>query len=71
MKITSVNNDIVKDTAKLLRGKYRAESGLFLIEGEKGVNEAVIAGVEIIRIFVLENSNLFSGEEVVETTEAV
>jgi len=71
MKITSVNNDIVKDTAKLLKGKYRDESGLFLIEGEKGVNEAVIAGVEIIRIFVLENSNLFSGEEVVETTEAV
>lgn len=71
MKITSVNNDIVKDTAKLLKGKYRDESGLFLIEGEKGVNEALIAGVEIIRIFVLENSNLFSGEEVVETTEAV
>lgn len=71
MKITSVNNDIVKDTAKLLRGKYRDESGLFLIEGEKGVKEAVIAGVEIVRIFILENSNLFSGEEVVETTEAV
>ena len=33
MKITSVNNDLVKETAKLLKGKYRDETGLFLIEG--------------------------------------
>ena len=41
MKITSVNNDLVKETAKLLKTKYRDESGLFLIEGEKGVSEAL------------------------------
>ena len=41
MKITSVNNDLVKETTKLLRGKYREESKLFLIEGEKGVQEAL------------------------------
>ena len=71
MKITSVNNDLVKETAKLLKNKYRDESGLFLIEGEKGVNEALLAGLEINHIFVLENEPLFSGEKVIETTEAV
>ena len=54
MKITSVNNDLVKETAKLLKGKYREESGLFLIEGEKGVSEALKAGLLIERIFVLD-----------------
>ena len=54
MKITSVNNDLVKETAKLLRGKYRDESGLFLIEGEKGVAEALQAGIDIRQLFVLE-----------------
>lgn len=58
MKITSVNNDLVKETAKLLRGKYRDETGLFLIEGEKGVNEAIDAGICIERIFVLEDYNI-------------
>lgn len=58
MKITSVNNDIVKETAKLLRGKYRDESGLFLIEGEKGVSEAIDARIDIERIFILENHNI-------------
>ena len=63
MKITSVNNDLVKETAKLLRGKYRDETGLFLIEGEKGVNEAIQAGVDIEYIFVLEGINLRHCEE--------
>ena len=52
MKITSVNNDLVKETAKLLKGKFREESGLFLIEGEKGVKEALEAGLDIKNIFV-------------------
>ena len=71
MKITSVNNDLVKETAKLLRSKYRDESGLFLIEGEKGVNEAIEAGVNIERIFVLEGINNYPEEKIIETTEAV
>ena len=40
MKITSVNNDIVKNISKLQQRKYRDESGLFLLEGEKAVEEA-------------------------------
>ena len=71
MKITSVNNELVKETAKLLRGKFRDESGLFLIEGEKGVKEALDAGVEIERIFVLEGVNGYPQEKVIETTDAV
>ena len=70
MKITSVNNDLVKETAKLLKSKYRNETGLFLIEGEKGVNEAILAGLDIQHIFTLENSG-FSHENAIETTEAV
>lgn len=71
MKITSVNNDLVKETAKLLKGKYRDETGLFLIEGEKGVKEAISAGVNIERIFVLEGINGYPEEKIIETSEAV
>lgn len=71
MKITSVNNDLIKETAKLLKGKYRDESNLFLIEGEKGINEALEAGIIIERIFVLEGNCDFSAKNVIETTEAV
>lgn len=71
MKITSVNNDLVKETAKLLRGKYRDETGLFLIEGEKGVKEAISAGVNIERIFVLEGIKDYPEEKIIETSEAV
>lgn len=54
MKITSVNNDLIKDTAKLLRGKYRDETGLFLVEGKKGIEEAINAQLEIVHIFSIE-----------------
>lgn len=71
MKISSVNNDLVKDTAKLLQKKYRDESGLFLIEGEKCIEEAICFGIVIERIFVLEGYSKFNGDNVIETTEAV
>ena len=71
MKITSVNNDLVKETAKLLKSKYREESGLFLIEGEKGVAEALQAGIDIRQLFVLEGFGDYTHKNLVETTEAV
>ena len=71
MKITSVNNDLVKETAKLLRSKHRDETGLFLIEGEKGVKEAIEAGIEIERIFILEGVVDFASNNTIETTESV
>lgn len=71
MKITSVNNDLIKETAKLLQRKYRDESGLFLLEGEKCIEEAITSGVELERIFVLEGYNKFDLESTIETTEPV
>ena len=70
-KITSVNNDIVKDTVKLQQRKYRDESGLFLLEGEKCIEEAIDSGIEIEHIFVIEGYNKFNNQQVIETTEAV
>ena len=72
MKITSVNNDLVKDTAKLLQRKYRDEAGLFLLEGVKCIEEALEFGLEIQQIFVMEGSELFTEfQNRIETTEAV
>lgn len=69
MKITSVNNDLVKETAKLLRSKYREESGLFLVEGAKGIEEAVEAKLEILHIFSAEGFENY--KQRIEVTEPV
>ena len=67
MKITSVNNDLIKETAKLLRGKYRDEAELFLVEGSKGIEEAIKAKLEIVHIFSVEGfENLPQRIEVTE-----
>ena len=70
MKITSVNNELVKETAKLLQKKYRKD--LFLLEGSKCIEEAVNSGLEIVHLFVEEGEDLFNDfENKIETTEAV
>ncbi len=69
MKITSVNNDLIKETAKLLRGKYRDESELFLVEGNKGIEEAIKAKLEIVHIFSVEGFEDYSNR--IEVTESV
>ncbi len=70
MKITSVNNELVKETAKLLQRKYRKEN--FLLEGIKCIEEAIEYGLEIEHLFVLEGSAEFSDfENRIETTEAI
>lgn len=70
MIITSVNNELVKETAKLLQRKYRKEE--FLLEGSKCIEEAIESGLEIKHIFVLNGSNEFSDfANRIETTEAV
>ena len=71
MKITSVNNDLIKETAKLQQRKYRDETGLFLLEGEKCIEEAIEYGIEIENLFVLEGYEKFSNHNRIETTEAV
>lgn len=69
MRITSVNNDLIKETAKLLRGKYRDENGLFLVEGTKGIEEAIESGLEIIHIFSSEGFEDY--QQRIEVTEPV
>ncbi len=72
MKITSVNNDTVKFATKLQQRKFRDESGLFLLEGEKCIEEAISSGIEIENIFVSEdNCNVFHNEKIIEVTEPV
>ncbi len=52
IEITSVNNELVKKTAKLQQKKYRDEEKKFLIEGFKAIEEAFKAKIEIEQIFV-------------------
>ena len=39
-EITSVNNDLVKETVKLQQKKYRDKENKFLLEGFKCIEEA-------------------------------
>lgn len=52
MEITSVNNELVKDVAKLQQKKYRNQSGKFLLEGYKAIKEAFDFGIELEHVFV-------------------
>lgn len=69
MKITSVNNDLIKETTKLLQKKYREETGLFLLEGDKCIKEAINSGIEPIHIFSVSGFEEY--KERIEVTEAV
>lgn len=72
MEITSVNNDLVKETAKLQQKKYR--KGKFLLEGFKAIKEAFDSGIEIEKVFVDKNhlnDYNFIKDLVIETTEPV
>ena len=74
MEITSLNNDLVKEIAKLQQKKYRDESGKFLLEGLKSIEEAFNSGIEIEYIFVTKEKAFhydFLDEKVVYTTDAV
>lgn len=50
-KITSTTNEHIKTIVKLHQRKYRKESGLFLLEGKKAVEEAIAAGIEVKEVF--------------------
>ena len=72
MEITSVNNDLVKEYAKLLQKKYRKDK--FILEGYKAIKEANDSKIEIEALFV-EKSHLedfkFFNKEIIETNSAV
>ena len=73
MEITSVNNDLIKDTAKLQQKKYRNISKKFLLEGYKTIKEAYDYGIELKHIFVRKGSKNydFAKNIVIETTDAI
>lgn len=53
--IESVNNERIKNYAKLNNKKYRDETGLFIVEGEHLVEEAESAGI-LKEVFSLDGS---------------
>ena len=73
--ITSVNNETIKETAKLLQKKYRIKTNKFLIEGLKPVEEAINSKIEVEQIFINEKSkNLFekfNKHKIIATNEIV
>lgn len=74
MEITSINNDLVKETVKLQQKKYRAQSGKFLLEGYKSIKEAYDFGIKLEHVFVQKdksNDYEFLKDIIIETTEAV
>lgn len=58
MEITSINNDKVKYWIKLQEKKFRDQEGLFIVEGDHLVNEAIKHGLakEIISLDDFQNS---------------
>lgn len=52
--ITSKDNDVIKNIRKLKEKKYRDESGLYVIEGIKMLEEAIEENVDIKKIVICE-----------------
>lgn len=74
MEITSVNNELVKETVKLQQKKFRDSEGKFLLEGFKAIEEAYSIGLNIEHIFVLKEKAArysFAENKIIETNEAV
>lgn len=72
MKISSVNNELIKETAKLQQRKYRDMTGLFLLEGDKCVEEALNYGIKIKHLLVLEGYEKFANiENKIDVTENI
>ena len=72
MEITSVNNELVKETVKQKKKKYRR--GKFLLEGYKAIKEAFDCGIKLEKIFVNKNKISeydFAKDIIIETNEAV
>lgn len=73
-EITSVNNQLVKETAKLQQKKYRDLSDKFILEGYKAIEEAAKSAIELDYLFVLpqkaDKYKFFDGRKIL-TNEAV
>jgi len=72
MEITSVNNELVKNSVKLQEKKYRDKTSKFLLEGYKAIEGAILAGIDIEHVFLLkEKSFNFDENKIIYTTEQV
>ncbi len=72
MEITSVNNNLVKETVRLQQKKYRTEK--FLLEGFKAIEGAYNSGIKFDYVFVSDkkaDEYKFLGDKVILTTEPV
>ena len=56
MLITSKDNNRIKEVRKLLNNKYSKDSGLFVIEGENLIEEAIKNNL-LVSLYVLEGYN--------------
>lgn len=73
-EITSVNNELVKETVKLQQKKYRDKTDKFLLEGYKCIEEAFDAGLELEYVFVLKEKieeYLYLGACLISTSNPV
>ena len=71
-EITSVNNNLVKETVKFQQKKYRDKENKFLLEGFKCIEEAFNAGIEIEYVFVSDEKKYsFFKDKLILTTEPV
>ena len=68
-KITSVHNEKIKKWTLLHKKKYRDESGLFLVEGEHLIEEALKAGC--VRAILFDQTCPFAFEHLIQVTPEI
>jgi len=68
MEITSVNNQLIRDMAKLHQKKYRDELGLFLIEGFHLYEEAL--KMDVIKT-IFTTDDIIQGHNVIHVSQSV
>lgn len=61
MEINSVSNEKIKYYSKLSEAKYRNSEALFIVEGEKALEDIISSGVEIKDIFATADKINFDG----------
>ena len=56
--IEGISNNKIKEIVKLHQKKYREESGFFLVEGLKSVQELIEADIKILEIYATKEQNI-------------
>lgn len=62
--VSAISNNRIKEIVKLHQKKYREETGLFIVEGLKSVQELIETDVETIEIYAVKNFGL--GEKIID-----